>query len=98
MPSHRQQSEAERVGDRVAAIRPARQIEQDSLPWEVDCHPAEQLELIDAQHLAVWRGDVDAVRGTNRLRSDILNIIGIELTVILLISSFRTTFTTLVRS
>ena len=35
---------------------------------------ANSLELVDAQHQAIWRGDVDAIRGTNRLRSDVLNI------------------------
>jgi lipopolysaccharide export system protein LptA len=35
---------------------------------------ANSLELIDTQHLAVWRGDVDAIRGPDRLRSDVLNI------------------------
>jgi lipopolysaccharide export system protein LptA len=33
-----------------------------------------ELEVIDAQHLAIWRGDVDAVQGGNRLRADVLNI------------------------
>ena len=35
---------------------------------------ANSLELVDAQHLAIWRGDVDALQGQNRLRSDVLNI------------------------
>lgn len=35
---------------------------------------ADSLELVDAQRLAIWRGDVDAVQGQNRLRSDVLNI------------------------
>ena len=35
---------------------------------------ANELEVIDAQHLAVWRGDVDAIQGQNRLRADVLNI------------------------
>jgi lipopolysaccharide export system protein LptA len=35
---------------------------------------ADQLELIDAQHLAVWRGDVEALQGGNRLRADQVNI------------------------
>ena len=47
------------------------QMAQGSGPIDLS---ANSLELVDAQHLAVWRGDVDAVRGTNRLRSDILNI------------------------
>ena len=35
---------------------------------------ADQLELIDAQHLAIWRGDVEALQGGNRLRADQVNI------------------------
>lgn len=35
---------------------------------------ADQLEMIDAQKLAIWRGNVDASQGTNRLLADQLNI------------------------
>lgn len=35
---------------------------------------ANELELVDAQHLAIWRGDVDAIQGQDRLRSDVLNV------------------------
>ena len=35
---------------------------------------ANELELVDAQHLAIWRGDVDALQNRNRLRADVLNI------------------------
>jgi lipopolysaccharide export system protein LptA len=35
---------------------------------------ANELELVDAQHLAIWRGDVDALQGRNRLRADVLNV------------------------
>ena len=35
---------------------------------------ADQLELIDTQHLAIWRGDVEALQGGNRLRADQVNI------------------------
>ena len=35
---------------------------------------ANSLELVDAQRLAIWRGDVDALQDKNRLRSDLLNI------------------------
>ena len=35
---------------------------------------ANELELVDAQHLAIWRGDVDALQGRNRLRADVVNI------------------------
>jgi lipopolysaccharide export system protein LptA len=35
---------------------------------------ANELELVDAQHLAIWRGDVEAMQGRNRMRADVLNI------------------------
>ena len=35
---------------------------------------ADQLELVDAQHLAVWSGAVEALQGRNRMRADVLNI------------------------
>ena len=35
---------------------------------------ANELELVDAQHLAIWRGDVDALQQRNRLRADVLNV------------------------
>ena len=35
---------------------------------------ANELELVDAQHLAIWRGDVEALQGKNRMRADVLNI------------------------
>jgi lipopolysaccharide export system protein LptA len=35
---------------------------------------ADQLEMVDAQHLAIWRGNVEAVQNGNRLVSDILNV------------------------
>ncbi len=35
---------------------------------------ANELEVVDGQHLAIWRGDVDAIQGQNRLRADLLNI------------------------
>ena len=35
---------------------------------------ADQLELVDAQHLAVWKGAVEALQGRNRMRTDVLNI------------------------
>jgi lipopolysaccharide export system protein LptA len=34
----------------------------------------DSLEVLDAQHLAIWRGNVDAVQGQDRLRSDVLDI------------------------
>lgn len=35
---------------------------------------ADQLEMIDAQHLAIWRGNVEALQNGNRLVSDVLNV------------------------
>ena len=47
------------------------QLAQGSGPIDLS---ANELELVDAQHLAIWRGDVDALQGQNRLRADVLNI------------------------
>jgi len=35
---------------------------------------ADQLEMVDAQHLAIWRGNVEAVQNGSRLVSDVLNV------------------------
>lgn len=35
---------------------------------------ADQLEMVDAQHLAIWRGNVEAVQNGNRLVADVLNV------------------------
>ncbi len=35
---------------------------------------ADQLEMVDAQHMAIWRGNVEALQDQNRLVSDVLNI------------------------
>ena len=35
---------------------------------------ANELELIDAQRLAIWRGDVEALQGGNRMRAEQINI------------------------
>ncbi len=35
---------------------------------------ANELELVDAQHLAIWRGEVEALQGRNRMRADVLNV------------------------
>ena len=35
---------------------------------------ADQLEMVDAQHLAIWRGNVEALQDGNRLVSDVLNV------------------------
>ena len=31
---------------------------------------ADELELVDADHIAIWRGAVDALQGQNRMRAD----------------------------
>ena len=35
---------------------------------------ADQLEMVDAQHLAIWKGNVEAVQNGNRLVSDVMNV------------------------
>jgi lipopolysaccharide export system protein LptA len=35
---------------------------------------ADQLEMVDAQHLAIWRGNVEAVQDGSRLVSDVMNV------------------------
>jgi lipopolysaccharide export system protein LptA len=35
---------------------------------------ADQLEMVDAQHLAIWRGNVEAVQNGSRLVADTLNV------------------------
>jgi lipopolysaccharide export system protein LptA len=35
---------------------------------------ANELEMVDAQKLAIWRGKVEAVQGTNRMLADQLNV------------------------
>lgn len=35
---------------------------------------ANELELIDAQRVQIWRGQVEAVQGTNRLRTEVLQV------------------------
>ncbi len=35
---------------------------------------ADELEIVDAQHLAIWRGNVEVLQNRNRMRSDVLNI------------------------
>lgn len=35
---------------------------------------ADQLEMVDAQHLAIWRGNVEAVQNGSRMVSDVLNV------------------------
>jgi lipopolysaccharide export system protein LptA len=36
---------------------------------------ADELELVDANHTAIWRGAVDAVQGQNRMRADQVTLI-----------------------
>jgi lipopolysaccharide export system protein LptA len=47
------------------------QLSQGNAPIDIF---ANELELVDAQHLAIWRGQVDALQGQNRLRADVVNI------------------------
>jgi lipopolysaccharide export system protein LptA len=35
---------------------------------------ADQLEMVDSQHLAIWRGNVEALQDGDRLVSDVLNV------------------------
>lgn len=35
---------------------------------------ADQLEVVDAEHRAVWRGNVEALQNMNRLRTPVLNV------------------------
>jgi lipopolysaccharide export system protein LptA len=36
---------------------------------------ADELELVDADHIAIWRGAVDALQGQNRMRADQVKLI-----------------------
>ena len=35
---------------------------------------ADEVEIVDAQHLAIWRGNVEVLQARNRMRSDTLNV------------------------
>lgn len=35
---------------------------------------SDEVEIVDAQHLAIWRGNVEVLQNRNRLRSDTLNV------------------------
>ena len=35
---------------------------------------ADKLEMVDAQHLAIWRGNVEAVQNGSRLVADVVNV------------------------
>ena len=50
---------------------PLRAAEKVSLPVEVE---ANEMEIIDANKQAVFRGKVDAVRGDQHIRSDIMTV------------------------
>jgi lipopolysaccharide export system protein LptA len=50
---------------------PLRAAEKVSLPVEVE---ANEMEIIDADKQAVFRGKVDAVRGDQHIRSDIMTV------------------------
>jgi lipopolysaccharide export system protein LptA len=47
------------------------QIAASNAPIDVT---ADQLEMVDSQHLAIWRGNVEAVQEDKRLVSDVLNV------------------------
>jgi lipopolysaccharide export system protein LptA len=59
------------TGAMLAAGPALAQISSSGGPIDIT---ADQLELIDTQHLAVWRGDVEALQGGNRLRADEVKI------------------------
>jgi lipopolysaccharide export system protein LptA len=50
---------------------PLRAAEKVSLPVEVE---ANEMEIIDADKQAIFRGNVDAVRGDQHMRSDIMTV------------------------
>ncbi len=54
-----------------AAVPAAAQFASGGGPIDMS---ANELELVDAQHLAIWRGDVEALQGRNRMHADVLNI------------------------
>ena len=59
------------VGVVTTALPAAAQFAAGKGPVDVS---ANELELVDAQHVAIWRGAVDAVQGRNRMRSDVLSL------------------------
>jgi lipopolysaccharide export system protein LptA len=50
---------------------PLRAAEKVSLPVEVE---ANEMEIIDADRQAIFRGKVDAVRGTDHIKSDLMTV------------------------
>ena len=50
---------------------PLRAADKVSLPVEVE---ANEMEIIDADKQAIFRGKVDAVRGTDHIKSDIMTV------------------------
>jgi lipopolysaccharide export system protein LptA len=59
------------VGAALAAGAAQAQLAAGKGPIDVT---ADQLEMVDAQHLAIWRGNVEAVQSGSRLVSDTLNV------------------------
>ncbi|MGZ8407176.1 MAG: LptA/OstA family protein [Caulobacteraceae bacterium] len=56
----------------LAAVSPASaQLAAGGGPIDIT---ADELELVDSQHLAIWRGDVEALQGGNRMRAGQINI------------------------
>src|SRR5262245_5962796 len=55
----------------LAAGRAQAQIAGGGGPIDVT---ADELEMLDSQKLAVWRGNVEAIQGQNRLLSDVLHV------------------------
>jgi lipopolysaccharide export system protein LptA len=59
------------AGLMLTALPAAAQLSGKGGPIDVS---ADQLELIDAQHLATWTGKVEALQNGNRLRADKIDI------------------------
>jgi lipopolysaccharide export system protein LptA len=59
------------IGAALAAGTARAQLAAGKGPIDVT---ADQLEMVDAQHLAIWRGNVEAVQNGSRLVTDSLNV------------------------
>jgi lipopolysaccharide export system protein LptA len=56
----------------VALCAPAMaQLAQGKGPIDIT---GDEAEVLNAQHLTIWRGSVDAIQGQDRLRTDVLNV------------------------
>jgi lipopolysaccharide export system protein LptA len=56
----------------IALCAPAMaQLAQGKGPIDIT---GDEAEVINAQHLTIWRGSVDAIQGQDRLRTDVLNV------------------------